>query len=223
MSEKLEAFIENLSSWPGNEQVFNPWHDVDPVWDKPGSSLVRQEQLKTYLAQRIGKANLILVAEGLSYQGGKFTGIAMTSERIILGGKENISPSSVFAGNPVQTSIKAGGFNEPTASIVWDMMIHSGVDPYTVVLWNAFPWHPHLEKKSLTNRPPTRNELNMIKPLFLQFLDLFDDVRLVAVGLKAQSLLADMGLECKVVRHPARGGANQFRMQMKELLCGKLE
>ncbi|HVC50375.1 MAG TPA: uracil-DNA glycosylase [Burkholderiales bacterium] len=218
MSKNLDEFLYKLCLQPSCSTVFNPWRDEDPEWDIPGACQVRREQLTAYFGQRIGVARLILLAEGLSYQGGKFTGIAMTSERILLGKKSDISPDIVFKGLHRQTSIKEGGFNEPTASIVWGTIVNEGVDPYSVVLWNAFPWHPHAAGLSLTNRAPTLNELNQVKPLLMNFRMLFPEAGVIAVGQKAQILLAKMGIECSVVRHPARGGASQFRTQMVALL-----
>jgi hypothetical protein len=58
--------------------VFNPWWQVDADNDLGRQApRIRREQLRAYFSERIGEA--------LSYRGGHFTGIAMTSERILLG------------------------------------------------------------------------------------------------------------------------------------------
>ena len=43
------------------------------------------------------------------------------------------------------------------------------------------------------------------------------EVRVVAVGRKAQGALALAGIEAVAVRHPAQGGAKQFTEQVRAL------
>ena len=66
--------------------LFNPWWQNDPENDDFDNAYeIRQHQLQAYLEERIGKAHILLVGEAMGYQGGHFSGIAMTSERILLG------------------------------------------------------------------------------------------------------------------------------------------
>ncbi|MEK6344378.1 MAG: hypothetical protein V4737_11145, partial [Curtobacterium sp.] len=46
------------------------------------------------------------------------------------------------------------------------------------------------------------------------------DVRVVAVGRKAQGALALAGIDAVAVRHPAQGGAAQFTAEMRALRDG---
>jgi hypothetical protein len=215
----IDTFLHLLQAQPNTATIFNPWSGVDLAYDNhEDAPAIRAYQLRMYLAQRLPHARVLLVAEGLSYQGGRFSGIAMTSERILLGGKPEIPANAVFYGEKRQTSRKPGGFNEPTASIVWSTLLGAGIDPNTWVNWNAFPWHPHPAGQPLGNRTPTPSELSAATPVLGAMQALFPQARLIAVGAKAAQLLRDLGLSFQAVRHPARGGANEFRRQILELL-----
>src|SRR5437667_12288560 len=81
--------------------VFNPWWQVDADNDLGRlAPRIRREQLRAYFSERIGKARLALIGEARSYRGGHFTGIAMTFERILLGGSTDrgIEPQDGLGG-----------------------------------------------------------------------------------------------------------------------------
>src|SRR5436190_3359260 len=84
--ESVEHFLELLKGSPPGA-VFNPWWQRDEENDiGPRAPRIRREQLRAYLEERRGTARLALIGEALGYRGGHFTGIAMTSERILLNG-----------------------------------------------------------------------------------------------------------------------------------------
>lgn len=221
-------FVSALQELPSLPAVFNPWRDVDPVYDLGSKSpLRRAEHLVQYLSERTGRVRLVLCAEALGYQGGHFSGIAMTSERILLGNlaKKGIEAADVIAGGGQRTSktttkTPALGANEPTATIVWGALKKAGIDTRDVVLWNAFAPHPMKTPTDwLTNRKPTPQELKVGRPLLEQFLDMFPGARTVAIGRVSEGILTDMGIQVAAqVRHPANGGANAFRDGVASLL-----
>jgi len=180
---KVRSFIRALKKSPQTAGVFNPWYDSDPDNDLDQKGpLIRRTQLRFYLEQRIASARFLLIAEAVGYQGGHFSGMAMTSERILLGHQidRQIHPDTVFRGHrPQRTSnpaIQLKGFVEPTATIVWGSLLAAGVNPYEFVLWNAFPWHPYQPRHTkgmLTNRTPTPKELDAARPYLEQFIALF--------------------------------------------------
>src|ERR1051326_386270 len=86
----VDNFLRLLKRSPSGA-VFNPWWEADRQNDigrnAPG---VRRRQLRAYLQERLGSAKIAVIGEALGYRGGHFTGIAMTSERILLGKKQDI-------------------------------------------------------------------------------------------------------------------------------------
>lgn len=222
----IDSLFELLQKTPEGS-LFNPWyqHDQEHDLSKQGPQ-IRRRQLRAYLSERLDRAKYLFIAEALGYQGGHFTGIAMTSERILLGHHEpvhNIPADGAFqsvqskrTSNP---SIKAKGMSEPTATIMWKALYKLGIDPYETVLWNALPWHPYDPADGLlSNRTPTDFELEQGYPSLKAFLALFPDAKRIAVGRKCEQSLTDFGISYIPVRHPANGGAPKFRRQMKALI-----
>lgn len=221
----LTDFVTSLRAYR-SAAVFNPWAERDFCHDADDQgAVVRCEQLTHYLGERIGQADTLLCAEAIGYQGGHFSGIPMTSERLLLGGlaHKGLVPEIVFKGlAPRRTSsprVRPAGFTEPTATIVWGFLAQQGIDPYRVVLWNAFPWHPyHHDKGLLSNRTPDARELNDGHRILQQLMGLGNFSQIVAVGEKSALQLGQLGISATKVRHPANGGAGQFREQLRQIL-----
>ena len=53
MNDNLTHFLTALSAYKG-ENVFNPWRDTDADYEVDRAVSIRQEQLRDYLALRIG-------------------------------------------------------------------------------------------------------------------------------------------------------------------------
>ena len=202
--------------------MFNPWWEVDEQNDiGPGAPAIRQNQLRAYLEKRLRKAQLALIGEAVGYRGGHFTGIPMTSERLLLGRSNKIPMKSndFFSEiNPRRTSKPEkcpDGFSEPTATIVWGALLRLGLKPEQFVLWNAFPWHSFDSRRGmLSNRMPNKSERAAGLPVLKAFLDLFPCDEIVALGNVAASQLEQLNTEPYRVRHPASGGAKLFRQQI---------
>jgi hypothetical protein len=234
----LDHFLRLLEKSPSGT-VFNPWWEVDEQNDiGRHAPAIRRRQLRAYLRRHLGKAKLALIGEALGYRGGHFSGIPMTSERILLGKHKDIVAAlserrSVHAagdgGQTPQLQILAGinprrtskpekcpnGFSEPTATIVWNALLRLGLKPDQFVLWNAFPWHsfdPH--RGMLSNRTPNESEPSAGLLVLKAFLELFPCERVVALGKIAAAQLQKLGVNAHCVRHPASGGAKLFREQI---------
>lgn len=217
-SQPIQNFLAPLEESP-DTAIFNPWYDCDRDHDRNSRApRIRREQLSYYLENRLHRATHVLIGEAIGYQGGHFSGIPMTSERILLGYKrsEGVEPKQVLNGvTPRRTSdpaVKSRGFTENTATIVWKALRKNGIDPYAIVLWNTCPWHPYdPENGLLSNRTPTSEEFEFGRPLLIMFLDLFPSCKVIALGNHAQHNLAEIGCNCAHLRHPAFGGAPAFR------------
>ena len=221
--QSIEKFLRRLKKSPSGA-VFNPWWQVDKENDiAPKAPRIRREQLRAYLCDRLGKAHLAVIGEALGYRGGHFSGIPMTSERLLLGRKTGIAPQRILLEiTPQRTSNRQkcpDGFSEPTATIVWSTLLRLELLPEEFVLWNAFPWHSFdLHRGMLSNRTPTSSEQSAGIPVLKAFLDLFPCHEVVALGRIAAAHLKDLGVSAYSVRHPASGGAKLFRQQIAKIV-----
>ncbi len=222
----LKKFILSLKSSPARNDVFNPWWQRDIKNDLNAQApLIRRRQLTCYLQERVGRAKYLLLAEAVGYQGGHFSGIPMTSERILLGGqkKKGILPEHVFStAKPQRTSrvdLKPDGYSEPTATMVWGEIINSGRDPREFILWNAYPWHPYkLEKGLLSNRTPDQEEMTKGIDILKLLMKTCKVKNIIAIGAKSDCQLRELGIKAVKIRHPANGGAPEFRRKFPHCL-----
>lgn len=236
MKQKIDEFIQELAEYH-DENVFNPWGDYDPDYDcGPEAPGLRRENLKAYLQPRLGKSPYVVVAEAVGYQGGRFSGIAITCERMLMNLHKNVRADQIVrAGETytVRTSNPDGvgtmkdiqrhkGFNEPTDTVVWSALVENHVDPFTTLLWNIFPFHPHKPGVPMSNRTPTKDELDKGWPFTKRLLELNGECCLLAVGQKAADTLAVYGREAIALRHPANGGAEKYRKGFAIAVAQKL-
>jgi uracil-DNA glycosylase len=222
MDSALERFLELLKDSPDGA-VFNPWWQVDDENDVGSEApAIRRRQLSAYLSARLATARLVLVGEALGYRGGHFTGIAMTSERMLIGGNTEVKPREIFPETKAERTSKPdlcpAGFSEATASIVWGTMRLLGVPAERFVLWNVFAWHPYNPRAGiLSNRTPTAAELDASAPVLKAFLELFPCEWVAAVGRLSACRLPS----AERVRHPASGGMVDFRRQLGSFVIDK--
>ena len=227
----INTFINKLQSYQGKD-VFNPWRDFDTDTEiGPQAPAMRRENLRRYLQLR-QNAHYLFIAEALGYQGGHFSGVAITSERILLGQHKDVRPESVLGqwqygrtskptSELLNATQRAKGFNEPTDTVVWSTLQNHGVAAFDVILWNIFPWHPHKAGNLLTNRTPSTPELDVGVEFAKMLLELVPGMQIVAIGQKAADTLSRYCIGCTAVRHPSMGGAETFRTQVAELFQGR--
>ena len=192
--------VETLSV--GQPGLFNPWRERCP-FDTPGNGpAARLERLACHLDC---DPLFILVGEAPGYQGCRYSGIAFTSERLLLEGAIPRIPVP-----PGRLSQRDRPFSEPSATIVWKALVAAGLAGRTI-LWNALQLHPHKTARPWSNRTPTDAELDCGAAALHLLVAVFPKARFVAVGRKAEGLMARHGIaSAATVRHPANGGATAF-------------
>lgn len=208
----LSPVLRLLYQGPRGEAsgVVNPYREAFPELDGPSAARRRRENLEAYL-ERVGMPRLVLLGEALGFRGGRFSGIAFTSERQLAGPEGRRLP---WAGSPpfAATSRNPALWLEPSGSVVWDAL---GGEARGALLWNTFPWHPYDAKGPLSNRTPERGLVAANLHVLERLLAEAGPARVLAVGRTAQAALALLGVEASALRHPAHGGAGLFRQQMR--------
>jgi uracil-DNA glycosylase len=224
--KEIDDFLRLLKNSPSGA-VFNPWWQVDEQNDVGHNApAIRRNQLRAYLEERLGKSTVAIIGEALGYRGGHFSGIPMTSERMLLGKKKEsgIHPEQVFSSIQARRTSKPrkcpNGFSEPTATIVWGTLLKRGLKPEQFVLWNAFPWHSFDSRRGmLSNRMPNKSERAAGLPMLKAFLELFSCEQVVALGKIAAAQLEELNVNAHCIRHPASGGAKLFRQQIAKVVA----
>lgn len=185
----------------------NPYRDADeaPGLDVPGAAAIRRRNLAAYLRER-ADARVLLIGEAMGYRGGRFSGMAFTSERQLLAWGAPFAPSST----------RPGGWAEPSATVIHGALAECDAER-AVVLWNSVPGHPHQEGAPLSNRAPASAERAAGAPLLDAVIELVRPDLVVAVGRVAERALGDRA--GAVVRHPSQGGATACRDGLRRLLA----
>ena len=218
--ESINVFIKNLSHqrYP---HVFNPWLDTDTTWDiSSNAAKVRQDRLRLHLDNPMAK--YCLIGEAPGYQGCRMSGCAFTSERLIYEGA--IPRLERYSRERMSTRGKP--FTEPSATVVWNAVQELGIAK-EIILWNAFAWHP-MGDRALSNRTPDNKEFKAGLPILEEFLSLIasinKNIMLIAVGQNAKTTLSRLGVSLDgSLRHPAYGGAREFRRGLHDCIVSECE
>ena len=200
--------IETIPS--GLPGLFNPWQDHCPHEAAGEGPVPRLERLARHLDC---DPVFILVGEAPGYQGCRYSGIAFTSERLLIEGAIPRIPAL-----SKRLSTRRLPFSEPSATIVWKTLNGLGIADRTI-LWNALQLHPHRPGEPWSNRTPTPGELTLGASAVRLLIAAFPSAGIVAVGRKAEYLMMAKGVTpAATVRHPARGGATAVAAGMGALM-----
>lgn len=194
--------------WFESENVFNPWHDIDPLDLSYTPAFDRTERLRAHFNV---DAKYLLIGEAPGYRGCHFSGVPFTCEKQIAAG---IVPRV----KPERFTSRDLPWSEGSATVIWGSLHDLGIANDTV-MWNAFAFHPHLPGDPMSNRAPTRDELLCGMDILAMVVEAFPGAKRIAVGKTAARTLTNLNFRIDhEVRHPSMGGANQFRAQMREIV-----
>lgn len=203
----MEAVLNLLRKFeaPG---VFNPWRESDPLDCCSRGAHHRAARLRAHFQC---SPAVILVGEAPGYQGCHFSGIPFTNEKLILEGKIPRVSSAV------RLTTRERPWCEPSATVVWRTLHALGLAD-RAILWNTFAWHPYKTGNRLSNRTPTRRELEAGLAALKAVLGHFTGVPVVPVGQIAGRTLSALGVPAfPAIRHPSMGGATAFRQGLEAL------
>lgn len=204
-SRRLQPLIAALTSatFPN---VCNPFTDCDLALDLPNAPAIRLANLKHYLHDH-QNARIALIGEAAGYAGCRFTGIPFSCEAQL---REWNDPR-------YHTSSLRGDYDERSARCVW-RAIGSRDD---MILWNVFPWHPHLPNQPLSNRKPSAAEIRAGMRVLESFLGWLRPERVVAVGRVAEQALCSLNMSATYIRHPSHGGQREFQSAIHSLFSSE--
>ena len=228
---EAETFVNSLNISPTGE-LFNPWHHYCDSFDiSPCAPHIRRQHLLDYFSARRRTARYLLIGEALSFYGGRFSGIAMTSERMLNNQQTDVVRAChIIPGldpqcdrrtsNPEKCSRRRDrnhGRLEKTATVVWRVAIQNlHLNSFEFVLWNAVPWHPYkLDEGIPKNRPPKEDERKIGRERLSGFLRLFPEATAVPIGKTAElELYRILHPDISCIPHPAHGREADFRTKI---------
>ncbi len=205
-SGSLDVLLERLQHYRG-PAVFNQYAEVDLHYDRPDGAQRRRANMRLYLEQ-FRDAAYVLVSEAPGYAGARFSGVSFTDERFLFG--EHALPWVRECGRYLRSSRDDRPLSrEMSATIVWSAL----ADRRDIIFWPTFPWHPVGARGPMSNRPPRSGEILAGREVLQWFLDaVFPGRTVLAVGRYGHAALKALGYAgAGYIRHPAQGGATEFR------------
>ena len=243
---EAEAFVERLNTQLDGD-LFNPWYQHCDSFDISFCApQIRRRHLLDYFRARRCTARYLFIGEALSFNGGRFSGIAMTSERMLNNRQTDIvSACQIIPGFDPQhdrswrtskreacsdDEDKDHGRDETTATVVWRVAMQDlSLDPLEFVLWNAVPWHPYKLRNKQNpisvnnipkNRTPLENERRIGRGRLTDFVNLFPHATSISIGKTAElELYRVLYPNYSHITHPARGNEETFRTE----ICNRFE
>ena len=196
----LTYLLTKLSKRKSSETVYNQYANKCVL-----------KNLKLYLEYLIkSKPTVLLVGEAPGHLGCAITGIPFTSGEILMN-----SQHKFFVNNRKHFKLEKE-LHENTATVFWSFFEKQKSLP---IIWNAFPFHPHKGDILSSNRTPNRDEIEEGKEYLEMLYEIFKPEKLIGIGRKGERALNILFPNRKVlyIRHPGRGGKNQFVKQITKV------
>ena len=214
MTHLVDTFVARLSGAPVGVQTTNHYasYEERPVLSQ--ANAIRRHNLRRYLRQMFAaRPRALLVGEAPGYRGCRLTGIPFTSEAIIL--DRQVWRFGHDAGYR-KTDEREAVTKEATATMIWSALSRASRPP---LLWNAYPFHPFQAGKPLSNRKPSKPELQQGANILAELLNGFAIEVVGAVG-RSAAIALDLAGVCDylLLRHPSHGGKTAFETGLQQLL-----
>ncbi len=207
MTRRFDRFVNDLARVELSARAANQYRE----------SAVSRRNLRLYLEEMeaIGP-RMLLVGEAVSYRGGRLTGIPFVSESVMLCGVDLAGGGRILGADRGYRKAEASTrvSTEASATMVWATIRR--IEPLPL-LWNAFPFHPFMAGKPLSNRIPSSSELAIGERFVTRLMRLFPIERVAAIGNHADRTLTRLGIAHVKVRHPSQGGKRLFVEGMARL------
>ncbi|HDR9087462.1 TPA: uracil-DNA glycosylase [Burkholderia vietnamiensis] len=205
---KPDTFVKSLATI-ALDNVFNPYRDVCPIYDRADASTTRRRNLRSYLAAALEcGVDTLWMGRDLGYRGGRRTGLALTDEYHLP------ELERLFPGARLARATRGTAVAERTAAEIWAALSRVKRPP---VFWNVFPFHPHEPGNSFSNRRFTRSELSAVEDLNASLIEGLGIRKIISIGQDAAAYASRFGVTVEVVRHPSYGGVTDFRRGIAEL------
>lgn len=210
---KNEPFITEferlLAQVPVGIAQFDPWRAASEDDASVNAAVERRDRLRKHLSA--DRVEFLAIGECPGYAGARVSGMAFTSEALLLDGA---IPRVPVDG---RLSTRKLPWSEPSARIIWELLYRHGIAE-TTLLWNVAPVHAHRDGEPLSNRTPTAAEIEAGRPLVECLVRHHGHARILAIGGKSAALLGRMGIEHVALRHPAYGGKPELEKQLGALM-----
>lgn len=201
--KKLKSFLNRLQEFEHTDTVFNPYKCENAV-----------NNLRIYLELLISTENELhmLIGEAPGYKGCRITGIPFTSSEFLI---KTENPWLIKIKDKLHFSEVE---SENTANFMWQCI--EELDTTPPLLWNSFPFHPHIKGNPKSNRAPKATELKLGITYLAELYDLLKPAHMASIGRKGEQALKLAFPEQPVIyiRHPSYGGKNDFIKGMQKFM-----
>lgn len=181
--------------------LFNQYNQSHPHIDKPNAHMIRRKNLLRYVRQLQQPIRNMFIGIAPGYAGCRFSGIPFTSEHKLIG---NNKADFFDAGYEISSNVALKP--EMTATKLWTILdeVDSRILSRTF-MWNLIPYHPHEGDDPLTNRDPSKEEIEDFKEICQKIVEMLKPKNIITFGRTPERILTKiLGREVTYVKHPSR-------------------